>query len=511
MQSVFDILFRVDASSRIGTGHVMRCLALANHLADLGARCAFLARESTLGTLAETIRLRHALLPLPGDPPDSQEQDRDAALCTAALAGSAQARWLVVDHYQLDSRWEKAMRPAADSLMAIDDLADRPHDCELLLDQNLVANMARRYDGKLPPGCRQLLGPRHALLRPEFGKLSARSKPADDAPLRVLLMFGGADPQALCLRLLRILAPQAGRFELNVVAGSLFSRLDELRQQVERLPGARLHVATSDIAGLMAEADLAIGSPGVSSWERCSAGLATIAISQADNQEEIGVALAEAGAHLYLGRADTLADEDIQAALQVLCAKPWLRHAMSRAAGAICDGRGTARVARHLWRPALQLRRAELGDAALLFSWRNDERTRMQSLDTRELHYPGHLQWMEKMLADPDEILMLAQEGELPFACLRFSVSGQRARVSIYANPERHGQGLGSASLQAATEWLQRERPAVRIIEADVLRNNAASNAMFGTAGYQAMWTRFECPLSEVPISPAQRGEQRSD
>lgn len=511
MQSAFDILFRVDASSRIGTGHVMRCLALANHLADLGARCAFLAREATLGTLVQTLQSRHALLPLPGDPPDSQDQDQDAALCLAALASSAQARWLVVDHYQLDSRWEKAMRPAADSLMAIDDLADRAHDCDLLLDQNLVANMERRYDGKLPAGCRKLLGPRHALLRPEFGKLSVRSKPGDDAPLRMLLMFGGADPQALCLRVLRILASQAVKFELDVVAGSLFSRLEELRQQVAELPGACLHVATSDMAGLMAKADLAIGSSGVSSWERCSAGLATIAISQADNQEEIGVALAEAGAHLYLGRAETLADEDIQAALQVLCAKPWLRHAMSRAAGSICDGRGTARVARHLWRPALHLRRADLGDAALLFCWRNDERTRMQSLDTRELHYHGHVQWMEKMLADPDKILLLAQEGELPFACLRFSVSGQRARVSIYANPERHGQGLGSASLQAATEWLQRDRPAVRIIEADVLRNNAASNAMFGTAGYQAVWTRYERSLYEIPISPVQLGEQRSD
>ena len=509
MNRRFDILFRVDASPAIGTGHLMRCLALAGVLQEQGASCAFLMRDKLLGNLASLVEAGgHTLLALAGEAPtlEPEQQQQDAACCRAALQDHARARWLVVDHYSLDARWQTAMRPVADSLMVIDDLANRPHDCDLLLDQNFVPRMETRYAGKLPSTCRQLLGPRHALLRPEFRRESQAPSQSSNHPPRLLLMFGGADPQALSLRVLRILALQDLKAEMDVVVGGLFAHLQELRQLVGQLPRAQLHVASSDIAGLMRRADLAVGSPGVSSWERCTSGLPTIAISQADNQEEIGAALAEAGVHLYLGRAETVTDLEIEAALALLCHNRWLRLAMSRAAMQICDGEGARRVARHLLGPVMSLRSATLDDAPQLFAWRNDERTRSQSLDRRELHYAAHVEWMKRVLADANEILLIGLDGSVEAACVRFSLEVDRARISIYTDPDRHGHGIGSAALAAATQWLRKKRPDTRLIEADVLQDNAASKAMFRTAGYLARFTRYEYRLK-----PSTHGDQGSD
>jgi len=507
LTTAFDILFRADASPLIGSGHLMRCLALANELQSQGARCAFLVREQSLGQLGDSVKAQgHELLLLPGGATNAAQQEEDASMCRSALAGLVPARWLVVDHYALDARWEKAMRPVANAVMAIDDLANREHDADLLLDQNLVPEMEQRYESKLRSGCRQLLGPRYALLRREFWHQVDALRGVGILQPRLLLMFGGADPQALTLRVLRILVAQGWLGEVDVVAGSLFLQLDELRSLLTQLPQARLHVASFDIANLMRRADLALGSPGVSSWERCCTGLPTIAISQADNQEEIGAALARVGAHLYLGRAEDLGDEDIRAALQVMCGTPWLRQAMAIASLRVCDGGGALRVANVLLRSAMQIRPAGITDATLLFTWRNDERTRRQSLNACELNYSAHVDWMTRTLANPDEILLLGLESGVPAACVRFSISGERARVSIYTDPARHGQGLGSAALKAASSWLRLVRPELRIIEADVLQDNIASITMFRVAGYIERWSRYEFPLE-----PARYSEPRSD
>lgn len=505
---MFDILFRVDASPTIGTGHLMRCLALANALQAQGARCVFLTCGNELGELGAVIESHgHALLRLEGDTPSSEQQSEDAARCLANLAGLGHARWLVVDHYSLDARWEKAMQAVAENIMVIDDLANRPHHCSLLLDQNLIPGMASRYEGKLPSGCKQLLGPNFALLRPEFCRQPALRAARAYTP-HVLIMFGGADPQALSLRVLRLLARRQWVGELDVVAGNLFSHLDQLRQLMVTMPNARLHVSTPHVANLMRRADLAIGSPGVSSWERCSTGLPALTISQADNQEEIGQALAEAGAHIYLGRGEKLPEDDLEAALHLLATNSGLRAAMAGAALAICDGQGTVRVARQLWRATMQMRLAKPDDAPLLFSWRNEERTRRQSLDPRPLQLDAHLKWVDRVLASNNESLLIAMQNEVAIACVRFFCSRDRARISIYTDPARHGQGLGSAALEAASHWLRQERPAIRIIEADVLQDNGASHAMFRTAGYGVRSIRYEIKLASEhkPVQPAKNG-----
>src|SRR5690606_32001299 len=187
------VALRTDASMRIGTGHLMRCLTLADALRDAGARTRFVCRALPHGLREVVIGRGHELVELPsvcgstagggdgrGAPVASPHtalehadwlgttQEEDAAATCDALDDGAVWDWLAVDHYAIDARWETRLRTAARRILAIDDLADRRHDCDALLDQNLHAGMHARYDGLVPDACVRLVGPRHALLRPEF-------------------------------------------------------------------------------------------------------------------------------------------------------------------------------------------------------------------------------------------------------------------------------------------------------------------------------------------------------
>jgi UDP-2,4-diacetamido-2,4,6-trideoxy-beta-L-altropyranose hydrolase len=356
------ILFRTDANAQIGTGHLMRCLALADVLRAEGAECTFLCRSAGLGTLAGKITdAGHALLALPeaaaidagSDPPQLAHAKwlpggwrNDYAACLAKLEGQSVADWLIVDHYALDSRWGKAMRVAAVRIMVIDDLADRDHDCELLLDQNLVAELETRYANRVPKDCTCLLGPRYALLRTEFAALRekalARVQPIQAE--RVLVMFGGADPGDLTGATIDMLVTLGFSGHVDVVAGPLYQPLEALRTRLSSLPAARLHVQPPDIGKLMAQADLAIGSPGVTSWERCVLGLPTLAISVADNQEPIGKALAQVGGHSYLGHLEKLALPQLALAIRSLLDDKAMRESLGKASQSLCDGYGAERV-----------------------------------------------------------------------------------------------------------------------------------------------------------------------
>lgn len=502
------ILFRTDADTQIGTGHLMRCLALAEGLRAKGAECVFLCRGAGLGTLAGKVSdAGHRLISLPEGMACDEGADlpilaharwlpgnwqNDAAACLERLAGEPRVDWLVVDHYALDHRWETAMRGATGRILAIDDLADREHDCDLLLDQNQVAGMDVRYDGLLPESCMKLLGPRFALLRPEFS-LNAASAPERHSAQTpsLFVMFGGADAQNLTLRTVQVLVRIGWQGAMDVVAGPLYPELSALRAVLAELPNATLHAPARNVAALMRKADLAIGSPGVASWERCACALPSLTIAQADNQEPIGEALALSNAHWYLGRAESVSDADIEAALRAWLRNGLARQAMRAAAASVCDGRGVGRVIRLMESSALTIRAAQQGDAELLFAWRNDERTRRQSLDPRPLVLAAHREWFEKTLRRDDVSLLLACRNEVPVACLRFDYCENHALISIYTDPELHGQGLGPAALAAAVAWLKAAGPAVTVLEADVLASNRASHRLFSSAGFVPVSTRY--------------------
>ncbi len=354
------VVFRTDASVQIGTGHVMRCLALAQALRADGAVCRFVMRDlaAHAGALVSAAGFEVTLLrpPAPTDVPDCElahggwlgvAQSVDAAE-TAKVLASTPPDWLVVDHYALDRRWQSALRAMVGRIMVIDDLADRAHDADVLLDQNLGRSGAD-YDGLLPADCIRLLGPRFALLRPEFAaaRPAALARRAGRAAqpghrLSILLAMGGIDKDNATGQVLAALDPSLD-IKVTVVLGGQAPHLDRVRAQARALAfPVAVVVDVKDMARLMAEADLGIGAGGSTSWERCCLGLPTMLLTLADNQMPGAVALERAGAAVLLG--------DVRAGGWV----PRLISSMSKArkiglndswrnCAAVCDGLGVER------------------------------------------------------------------------------------------------------------------------------------------------------------------------
>ena len=354
------VVFRSDASLLIGTGHVMRCLTLADALCAYGYESHFICREHP-GNLIAHIRNRghfvHVLPPFireTSDPPSNKPLSYDDWLGVSWETDALQSRdiihqlnpaWLVVDHYSLDMRWEQVARPRAGRLLVLDDLADRPHDADLLLDQGL-GRERNDYRRLVPAGCDLLIGPRYALLRPEFAMLRDESLRRRHSPQlrRILITMGGVDKDDATGTMLDLLSACGSieGVELDVVMGRNSPWLDLVRDKAKRMPWpTHVTVDAPDMARRMVEADLAIGAAGSTSWERCALGLPTLMVVLAENQQRIAEALASVGACVLLGRIDEigrlpwLCDE---------CRDPSVLRGLSEASAAVADGRGAERL-----------------------------------------------------------------------------------------------------------------------------------------------------------------------
>lgn len=355
------VVFRTDASIAMGTGHVMRCLTLADMLRERGAHCRFVSRAHP-GHLARYIRERgHGLelLSSAGDTAAAKDEllpqhaawlgatwQADADQTLAAL-GSTMADWLIVDHYALDARWERATRHACRNLMAIDDLADRPHECSVLLDQNLDRK-ADDYAPRVPSGCRLLTGPRYALLRPEFA--AHRRHCLDRRGARVLrhllIAMGGMDAENVTTTVLDALTATAlpADCRISVVMGAQAPWLDTVRARASAMQRpTEVLIGVRNMAQLMCDSDLAIGATGGTAWERCCLGLPTVAIVLAVNQRGAAMALERSGAVLRCELGAGFQGE-LRQIVATAC-RPEVLRRLALAASMITDGMGAARVA----------------------------------------------------------------------------------------------------------------------------------------------------------------------
>ncbi|MGY2905011.1 UDP-2,4-diacetamido-2,4,6-trideoxy-beta-L-altropyranose hydrolase [Bradyrhizobium sp. URHC0002] len=360
MNAVQRVVVRVDASIEMGMGHLMRCLSLARDLADDGANVFFLLRSHAAGLTGLIEGEGHSvrLLPDPDRRPDAPAADgtaharwlpttwqKDAEQTLEAIDRIGPVDWLIVDHYALDARWERMLRNRAPRILAIDDLADRDHDCDILLDQNLVLNMERRYRGRLPPTCQPLLGPAYALLRPEFARQHESLTERNGKVGRILVCYGGSDPgNEAAKALYAIKSLSLPRLAVDVAIGLSNPHADSIAGLCRGIPLAELHRGAGNMAELMMRADVAIGAGGVMSWERCCLALPTIAVDIADNQTGALTALAGWGAVAYLGSASSVTVDQIAGTLQSMLDDPARTRAMGEAARALVDGLGTSRV-----------------------------------------------------------------------------------------------------------------------------------------------------------------------
>lgn len=446
-------LIRADASLQIGSGHIMRCLTLAHKLRQHHHRVAFITRAHQ-GHLADTIRQQGfdcILLPLPDHATTSAQPQRQPepacnelppsppapAIPHAAWLATSQAQditdcaphiralapdWIICDHYALAAAWQTAARALCHSkIMVIDDLHDRTHDADLLLDQN-HAHTAADYAPLVPPSCRILTGTRYALLRDEFAQhrtisLHQRATPPARQPetalphsQNILINLGGVDKDNHTLAVLQALSAyvsgslKALPIRATIIMGATAPHLASVQRYAATAPYPGQVIANAhNMAELMTQATWAIGAAGSTSWERCALGVPTLLLTIADNQRSIATQLQRAGAALAL-EASQIHSPAFQATLTHLM-QPENQHRLSQAAAQLCDAHGAERVAQHIAQlttaPQAQLRPATAADCHLIHTWRNHPSIRCMMFNPDPIPLPQHQAWFAQQLNNP--------------------------------------------------------------------------------------------------------------
>ncbi len=473
------VVFRTDASLEIGTGHVIRCLTLADALRQRGASCKFICRDHP-GNMIDFIRRHgHEVTALSvnqgvNDISDAGRIKKDQhadwlgsnwetdAEQTIVAVGTGVVSWIVVDHYAIDFKWEKKLRSACKNLMVIDDLANRTHNCDVLLDQNLVPNLTYRYDKYIPVECLRLLGPNFALLQPVYSELRSRTSPRLGPIQNLLVYFGGTDQHNFTgLTLSAFLSLKRSDLILDVVIGPGNLHATAIRQQIHDRSNITLHEMLPTLALLMQKADLAIGAGGATTWERLCLGLPSLVVTLADNQISVAEALSSYDIVRYLGNYDAVTESILMQALQAVmhesCLEKWSRDCMN-----IVDGKGVDRVVSIMMldsKSQLKVRLAKPDDETLLLCWANDPVVRESSFNPQFIDEISHRKWFSQRLQNYETCRLYIVEtvDGLPIGQARFERHQNEWEIHYSMCAIARGKQLGKVMLNAAIRQFETE------------------------------------------------------
>lgn len=475
------ILFRTDGNAVIGTGHVMRCLALAQVAQECGHTPVFLGEnlsETLVKRLAqENVDLR-TLTSAPYGSADLEE--------TLDVAKSLQTNVIVIDGYGFHATYQTALRNAGCTLLFIDDYGHcDAYDAQFVLNQNISSTeemyKTRTNDSVL------LLGTRYGLLRKEFRdwSMSMDRRVQQGKPLRIVLTFGGADPENATGTVLRALQGLGSSVEATVIVGGCNPHKAEIESVTTSLGfPVQMIVNTAEMPRLMAEADLAICAGGSSCYELAYMRLPMVTVVLAENQRPVAAALEQRGCSINMGDLRDLRPEAVCQALQTIINHPEQLMKMVDACNDLVDGYGAERVLMRFLGQKVRLRDAGLSDARMLWDWANDTETRKASFSSEEIPWETHRAWYEKIIHDPNHYFWIAVDGnEASVGSIRFALQGNEATLSISIAPHSRGQGFGAEIVMTATKKLLAMSD-VRMIHAYVKPENTASSKLFRKTGF---------------------------
>lgn len=467
----------------------MRCLTLADQLKARGGVCHFISRRHEGNINHLVVDRGHILHELSytaekdivdvGAPAHIEwlgvTRQRDAQDCIELLS-KIFPEILIVDHYSLDEEWDALMRPYCQRLVVIDDLADRPHVCDLLIDQNL-GRTAIDYAGLVPELCTLLCGPEYALLRPEFAahRESSLARRLQGALHSITIAMGGVDSPNATGKVLRALLNTSLPYQvnINVLMGATAPWIGSVREAAAQLPWpVAVHVGVSNVGEILANTDLVIGAAGGSAWERCALGVPTLVVVLAENQRAGAQALAEHGAAICLGEVSEI-ENVLPSTIDSLLIGDRLRM-MSLASAELADGNGVKNIMSELdillqAHPLGIVRKMTESDLGIVLAWRNHPNVRRYMYSQQEISWDAHVEWFKQVSLDSRRHILIYESQDKPTGFVSFCVKeGKVADWGFYLAPgsaKGTGRKLGEAALNYAFKSLGLHKVCGEVLE----------------------------------------------
>lgn len=476
------LTIRADCSPSIGTGHVMRMIALGQAWQEIGGKVQFVGHSSALDD-----RLRDEGFSTIALSPSLTRKEELATLTSV----TALKDWIAIDGYHFDVTYQTAVRKAGRQTIVLDDIMNRDsYNCDVLLNQNLDA---LTYPYVINSEATPLLGPRYTLLRKEFRDALSNLKPIQSTAHNILVTLGGADPTGATSRIIDAIKEiKSDNLHLKIVVGATNLKRAEVEQKARQLQCKYdLLPSVKNMAQLMTWADLAISAAGSTCWELCFLGVPFIAIQTAMNQQGVITELTRRGVAHNLDTTGPL--RDIAAQINEVISNRTLRQTMQEKGQNIVDGNGAMRVASHIYTAGIRLRPAHTKDCVRLFEWRNSPLTRANSFNSNEIQLADHKSWFEKKLKDTSCLFLVAEDRiGTPVGQIRFDLDKNEATLSLSVAPNKHNMGVGTVITQLGCITLAKKWPNAKAL-ALVKKDNAASAAMFEKSGFQ----KDESPSSD--------------
>ena len=478
------LLVRADANAQVGTGHLMRCLALAQAWQAQGGEAIFVTACDSDGLLQRLRDEGFQVVELEKTYPDPAEWEATSQV----LAGHPDA-WVALDGYHFDPAYQRRVKRAGHPLLVIDDMAHLDHYyADVVLNQNIHA---AQLDYSCEPDTRLLLGTDYVLLRREFWLWRDWEREIPDVARRVLVTLGGGDPDNQTLKVIRALQQvDVDGLEATVVVGASNPHFEELEIAVHHSSfDIRLVRNVSNMPELMAWADVAVTAGGSTCWEITFLGLPSVVLILAENQREVAEGLDEYGAALNLGWYTGISESSLTQVLKEIMHKPARREAMSKKSKELVDGAGVERVSAVLDSPnaedSLQVRHACWEDVDLLWQWANDRTVRENSFHPDPIPLDEHIEWYKDRLASSDTLFLIIEHNQVPVAQIRYDcVHKNEAKINFSVARDHRGRGIGTKTLTLTSELACKEVE-VKRIKGIVFSSNDASQRAFVKAGFR--------------------------
>lgn len=481
------LVIRADAFSAIGTGHVMRCIALGIAWKSYGGNVYFASHCEGDHLRSRIVKEGFQFIDIHEPHPNPNDIVAISSLLNdISTSGYRDKTIVVLDGYHFDTHYQKSIKLKGYRLLCIDDYGHAAQYCaDVILNQNLSADIG------LYPNCSPntifLLGPSYALLRKEFIRWKNWARVIPNVAKKVLITMGGTDKDNFTLKVIhalnRISIPD---LEVTVLLGSTNQHKSEIENTLKSAPfKSQLLVSVDDVAEVMAWADVAIATGGSTSWELAFMGLPSVLVILAENQRPVSEKLESTGISINLGWHNKVKLDSITKVVESIIRDHKARDTMSNSGRSLVNGDGSDEVVRFLMDSHITFRQAREDDCPLIWEWANEAETRSMSFSSKPISWEEHVRWFAERMNDPKHVFfVLLTINDEPVGQVRYAIDGREAVVSMSISSKFRGRGYGNQGIRMTGEELFKNNE-IDVIRAHIKPGNLKSVEAFTKAGFR--------------------------